>query len=259
MQNITIFGLTLIEVLFYFSIYAFIGWCLEVAYATLNTGTFVNRGFLNGPVCPIYGFGVIAVIICLDPVKNNLLLLFVFSVILTSLIEYLTGFVLEKVFHNKWWDYSRFPYNINGYICLKFSILWGIACVFVIRIIHPLITNLVNAIPTLLESIVLIIIVLLLLSDFGTTVFTVLKLNIRLAKIEEISIRIRQKSDALGKDISKDTLELEKIYSELTKKKNILHRRLIKAFPNIKSIKYSEALEVLKRNAIKYKENNIIK
>ena len=109
---------TIYEVLWIFIVYAVIGWCSEVAYAALDTGKFVNRGFLNGPYCPIYGFGISLVIVVLTPLKENLLILYIGSVILTSVIEYITGYLLEKVFHNKWWDYSNKKWNMDGYICL---------------------------------------------------------------------------------------------------------------------------------------------
>ena len=112
------------ELVWIFIIYAFIGWCTEVSYAALDRGIFVNRGFLNGPYCPIYGCGVVIVVAALTPLKDNLLILFAGSFLLTSILEYITGFILEKVFHNKWWDYSNKPFNLHGYICLKFSIYW---------------------------------------------------------------------------------------------------------------------------------------
>ena len=101
-----------------FLIYAFLGWCSEVVFAALNTGKFVNRGFCNGPICPIYGFGMLFVSLCLMPFRDNLPLLFILSLLLTSFIEFITGFVLEKFFNQKWWDYSKLPFNINGYVCL---------------------------------------------------------------------------------------------------------------------------------------------
>ena len=97
------------HLLWIFFIYAFLGWCTEVSYAALKTGRFVNRGFLNGPVCPVYGFGVVIVLWVLEPLRGNLLLLFLGSVALTSLLEWLTGFVLERLFHQRWWDYSQEP------------------------------------------------------------------------------------------------------------------------------------------------------
>ena len=126
------------ELVWIFIIYAFIGWCTEVSYAALDRGIFVNRGFLNGPYCPIYGCGVVIVVAALTPLKDNLLILFAGSFLLTSILEYITGFILEKVFHNKWWDYSNKPFNLHGYVCLKFSIYWGLACTFIMDVIHPI-------------------------------------------------------------------------------------------------------------------------
>lgn len=128
----------------YFLIYSFLGWCIEVCYAALNTKKFINRGFLNGPYCPIYGAGAVAVMHFICPFKKNLLVLFAVSVILTSAIELFTGFGLEKAFHYRWWDYSEVPFNLGGYICLKFSIIWGFACVFVVEIIHPAVKDRVS-------------------------------------------------------------------------------------------------------------------
>ena len=97
----------------YFFVYGFLGWCTEVAFAAWKEHRFVNRGFLNGPICPIYGFGVTMVVRFLSPYKANLVLLYITSVILVTALEWLTGFILEKLFHNKWWDYSKMPLNIG--------------------------------------------------------------------------------------------------------------------------------------------------
>ena len=129
------------EYLAFFVIYAFLGWCAEVIFNAVNTGHFVNRGFLNGPVCPIYGFGMVIVVLCLTPLQKNWLLLFLGSMVLTSALEWLTGYVLKKVFHTSWWDYSDQPFNIGGYICLRFSILWGLGCVMVMYLVHPMISR----------------------------------------------------------------------------------------------------------------------
>lgn len=135
------------QILWYFYIYGFLGWCSEVAFAAIAHGKFVNRGFVNGPICSIYGFGVMSVLLVLGPLKSSLWLLFGGSVLFTSAIEYLTGWVLEKVFHDKWWDYSKRPLNIKGYVCLEFSVLWGIACVFVVDVFQPLVAKVVDLIP----------------------------------------------------------------------------------------------------------------
>ena len=138
-----------------FFIYAFLGWCTEVSYAALVTGKFVNRGFLNGPVCPVYGFGVVIVLTCLTPLANNLPLLFLGSVVLTSALEWLTGFVLEKLFHQRWWDYSDQPFNLSGYVCLRFSVAWGFACLFVVKLLHPTVLLFIRLIPQILGVVLL--------------------------------------------------------------------------------------------------------
>lgn len=116
--------LTMYEAVLCFFIYAILGWCVEVIYATVNSGKFVNRGFLNGPYCPIYGFGVLIVVLCLSPVSGSLIPLFFGSVVLTTMLELVTGFLLEKIFHAHWWDYSNEHFQLGGYICAKFSLLW---------------------------------------------------------------------------------------------------------------------------------------
>ena len=181
----------------YFLIYSFLGWCVEVCYAALNTKKFINRGFLNGPYCPIYGAGVITIMYFVYPFKNSLIVLFIFSVILTSLIEFLTGFILEKAFHYRWWDYSKEHFNLGGYICLKFSIIWGLACVFVTEIVHPGVRDIVLWIPKSFGEVILGILYLLMMIDFIVTVKTVLKLNARMEKLQMIADDIHKFSDKL--------------------------------------------------------------
>ena len=111
------------QLLWYFFIYAFLGWCLEVVFCTVNSGQWVNRGFLNGPVCPIYGVGMCIVLLALEPLVNNTLLLFLGSMVLTSALELATGFVLKKAFRTSWWDYS----DHARLACLCFS-LWNLNC-----------------------------------------------------------------------------------------------------------------------------------
>lgn len=202
---------TFYEVVWIFLIYAMIGWCAEVSYAALDTGRFVNRGFLNGPYCPIYGCGILLVIVVLTPLKHNLLILYFGSVLLTSVIEFITGFLLEKVFHNKWWDYSDKPFNIKGYICLKFSLMWGFACTFIVLILHPIIYGVIKFIPFIVGIVILSIVVVLFFIDCGVTVATIMNLNQRLRKMNDIAEKIHKISDELGENIYENVTEaLEK-------------------------------------------------
>lgn len=196
------------ELVWIFIIYAFFGWCTEVSYAALDTGKFVNRGFLNGPYCPIYGCGIVIVVTILTPLKENLLLLFVGSVLLTTTLEFLTGYILEKAFHNKWWDYSDKPFNVKGYICLKFSILWGLACTFVMEILHPAIYKLITWIPFLPGVILLIILMGIFAVDCCITVSTILKFNRHLKIMEDLAASIHRLSDEIGENIYENVSDI---------------------------------------------------
>lgn len=200
-------------------IYSCLGWCCEVAFAALKTGKFVNRGFLNGPVCPIYGFGVLSVVLVLEPVKDNLLLLFFGSMVFTSLLEFIAGFAMERIFHDKWWDYSNNPFNIKGYICLEFSIIWGIACVLVVDIIHPIIMKLVNVLPHTLSLWLMGALYVLLVTDAVLTLVELLKLPKRFKAMEELEAAITAISDAMGENIY-DSVERGRQRSEAFNEKH---------------------------------------
>lgn len=196
------------EYLAFFVIYAFLGWCAEVIFNAVNTGHFVNRGFLNGPVCPIYGFGMVIVVLCLTPLQKNWLLLFLGSMVLTSALEWLTGYVLKKVFHTSWWDYSDQPFNIGGYICLRFSILWGLGCVMVMYLVHPMITRFVRWVPALAGQVIIAICLFCFACDFYVTVAGILKFNRRLKRLEEVSGLMHDLSEDIGSGLAEGALKL---------------------------------------------------
>ncbi len=261
----------MINLLSYFFIYAFIGWCVEVIFAALKSGEVVNRGFLNGPICPIYGVGAVSVIHILEPYSENGLILFIGAVVITSVVELVTGFLLEKLFHQRWWDYSKEPLNIGGYICLRFSLMWGLACLIVVGYVHPLIIRFVNFIPNTLSYILLITFSALLITDLIFTVMTILKLNKKLSKIEEVSLKIREVSDELSMQIGTRTISLvdknidknNKMIKKLESKRDALlesgffgQKRMINAYPKMKSTKYNKALQKLKAYIRKNKDKD---
>lgn len=208
---------TLYEVVWIFIVYAFIGWCTEVSYAALDQGIFVNRGFLNGPYCPIYGVGVLIVVVLLTPLKGNLFILCIGSFLLTSLLEFITGYIMEKIFHNKWWDYSDKPFNIKGYVCLKFSILWGLACTFIMTVIHPMIYKMIQVIPHIVGVIFLSIIMIGFIVDEVVTITTITKFNKQLRIMNEIAARIKVLSNEIGENIYEnvsEALEKKEVISE---------------------------------------------
>ena len=214
------------EVLLFFAAYAIMGWISEVIFAALKTGRFVNRGFLNGPLCPIYGFGVVAVVLALDPVKDSLILLFLGSFVLTTALEFLTGLILEKVFHDHWWDYSKEPFNIKGYVCLRFSIMWGIACVMVVKVLHPLVAGGIDALPLWLRWTIIGVFYVYLFADLAVTVTDIQKFNRGMGKMAE---QLHDISDFAGEHIAGAAIELgtkgEILRTELETKKSELETK----------------------------------
>ena len=197
--------------LWLFFIYAFLGWCTEVSYAALKSGRFVNRGFLNGPVCPVYGCGAVIVLWVLEPLRGNLLLLFLGSVALTSLLEWLTGFVLERLFHQRWWDYSQEPFNLNGYICLRFSIAWGLACLFVVKLVHPSVLWCIRTIPHPVGVGLLILCSVTMAVDVAATVRTIARINRQLSQLDELAAGIKEMSNELGENLADRVLDAVEI------------------------------------------------
>ncbi len=249
-----VFRISYYEILCFFLIYSFFGWCLEVVYQAIEHGKFINRGFLNGPYCPIYGFGVIIVTGALDPIKSNAVLLFFGSVILTSILEFITGFVLEKIFHMHWWDYSEEKFNLSGYICLKFSLLWGVACLVVVRIIHPTVTVFVDKFPSTAGIIIISVYMIGVASDMIVTVLAIIHFKRRIILLENISSQMRKLSDKTGEmifdkvegamnrkeELSVKNAELRKKYEDLKERyKAVLEkrersiRRIQRSFPKL--------------------------
>ena len=253
--------MTLYEVSCFFLIYAFLGWCLEVVYAAVSRGEFVNRGMLNGPVCPIYGFGFVFVIFCLSPVADNLLLLYVLSALLTTLLELAGGFVLEKAFGIRWWDYTKEPFNLGGYICLKFSLLWGLACCVALRLVHPAIRAAVALVPRTTGLVIVIALYIVLLVDFIETLKTLLGIKARVRRIAEVERELRAVSDRIGEAVSGGAMRLMDAAEWMNRLRDDLFgrmphrmRRLMQAFPHM-SEKYMSRLNELSEKLIRHRQN----
>ncbi|MGB2578759.1 putative membrane protein [Elusimicrobium simillimum] len=137
---------TVSHMVLYFFMYSIIGWLWETVYCSMSDGQFVFRGFLYGPYCPVYGVGVLSVLYFLQPyVTKNVFVLFLLSAFIVSVLEYYTGWGLEKFFHLRLWDYSRYFLNIDGLVCLPVSTFWGVCCVIIVKFIHPKVAAAVNA------------------------------------------------------------------------------------------------------------------
>ena len=207
-------------VLEYFLVFSFLGWCVEVAYQAVSKGLVVNRGFLNGPVCPIYGFGVLAVFFLLQMTgdgpfyEQNALKVFIFGVILATAVELFGGWILDKAFHARWWDYSDRPFNLHGYICLQFSIIWGMSILLVVRAVYPMLSRILGMIPQNIGWILIGIFCVIYIADFAVSVSVMIGLNKRMAEIDEMQKRMRVVSNDLSTKIGTRSLETKQRVDE---------------------------------------------
>ncbi len=197
----------LIQLLAYFFIYAFAGWVIEIAYHALTKGHFVNRGMLAGPVCPIYGAGMGIMFIALEPFTDSWWLSILGSIVICSALELVVGLVLRWLFHAQWWDYSNEPFNIAGLICLRFSIAWGFGGAFLIKVIHPLVRDLVNLVPIGILLTLVIISCGILLVDFVVTVTGILKIRKRYSLLSDLEEEMHDISVAIGENVAELTLD----------------------------------------------------
>lgn len=213
------------QLLWIFFIYSFIGWCGEVVLAAVNRHKFVNRGFVSCPLCPVYGAGAVAVSVFLPELEEQLFFLFLGGMIVTAFVEYLTGRLLELIFHKKWWDYSDQKFQLDGYVCLKNSVIWGICSVLVIRIFNPLLCRGLELLPMLLGEVLLWVLGVLLAIDFIGSGIAVLGLK-KQGRISQITEGLHRTSKILE--------------NALTER---IQRRMVKAFPNIESGGLSGSME----------------
>ena len=210
----TVCGFSLYQVFAYFLIYSCLGWCLEVIYAAVTTGQLINRGFLNGPVCPIYGFGMVIVLFALTPLSHSLLLLYLGGVILPSALELVGGWALYKLYHTRWWDYSDDPFNIGGYICLEFSLLWGVGTLIVMKLVHPIIADAVALIPPLVGLILMFLLYGIYAADTIATAFAASDLARDLDALEKVADSMHAVSDAMTELLGTNAMAMDQKMDE---------------------------------------------
>lgn len=259
------------EIYFYiwlFIIYSVMGFVAEVGYCGIKDGRLINRGFLNGPWCPIYGTGALFIIHFLSPLKDNIILLFFASFVITSLIEFMTGFALEKIYKCRWWDYSDKPFNIKGYICLKFSLIWAFVGVVTTKFINTFILAVVGFVPFIIGTAVLVAVILVFITDVVITLMSVNRLTTHLKELEKISADIRRVSDDMSEAVYKNAIvlnskrieyegriaELKENYGMKLKERHSSHIRLLKAFPMLK-MKLKEHQNQLEKLREQYAKN----
>lgn len=238
--------LKVMEIFLYFIIASFLGYAMEVIKCSINYKKLVNRGFLFGPICPIYGVGFLLITWLLTKYQNDLIVLFLMGALITSAIEYYTSYILEVIFHNRWWDYSYRKDNINGRICLKNSLLFGLGSCIVIRIINPLILKFCGLFSDKFIIIIGTIILIIFILDMIFSCIIAYNLRHRIIIAEEL------KSEKLRMI---PTL-IEKKYRKEISRLKFVRNRLFNAFPEIEKDNKKEQELITK---IKTKEKGMTK
>lgn len=212
-----------------FLIYSFIGWSIEVVGKIIEKKRFINRGFLIGPICPIYGCGCLLLILLLSKYKDNIFVLFGMAIIICSILEYFTSYIMEKLFKARWWDYSTKKFNLNGRICASTMIPFGILGTLVVYVINPVIEKLIFLIPIKTLNIISVVLFVIFVCDLI------------------ISLCIMFGFKGTLKTLELDgTEEISKRVKDVLLKRSYLYRRLVNAFPNLMNPK--ERLILIKQS-----------
>ena len=228
--------------LFLFVLYSTIGWTMEVIVSLIHRHRFINRGFLIGPSCPIYGVGGLVITIFLSKYMNDFLVFFVMTVLTCSILEYMASFIMEKVFHARWWDYSDKLFNLNGRICMETSISFGVVGSVMAYILNPLFMKLINSLPRIVVMIIVIISAILYMIDVFFS-------NKIMENLKDVNFGKRDNTEEITKKV-KATFE----------RKNVFTKRIVEAFPNFEVLRRKTREKINKtKDEIKKKQKEIRK
>lgn len=267
------------EVILLFFMYSFVGWLWETIYCSIKAGHFVYRGFLLGPITPIYGFGILGVLYFVEPFQNNLVVLYVLATVLVTLLEYLTSYALEKLFHATWWDYKDVPLNINGRVALPVSLFWGACCVLIVKVVNPEMVTLETHLARQFGVYLPILLIVITLADLAYTLHTMhafAKVSVELNQaIDEAKATVESTSQTIAQTVGhkkqqvsqrlegnqtgekRDWLKVLKTDREWKNKlpKLSFHqKRLMESFPNLR-IKNVSNMEDFRRLFDEIKSN----
>ena len=223
-----------------FIAYSFLGWCGEMLYCSIPKGRLCEkRGFLNGFICPIYGHGALLVLYALRGGFQNPVLTFFAGLLLTSALEYFTSWLMERLFHMRWWDYSHYRFQINGRVCLLNSICFGLACVLLCHAVHPWLQDQLVALGSDVVIPLASFLSGIYLMDVVLSVRSAIQLDNHMQKLQELQAQLRSYMEERAD-------ELRERIRTLHDGQDIFERRLLHSHPELR-IKYNEALEMLHR------------
>lgn len=224
-----------------FMIYSVAGWIMEVTCKSFEAKKFINRGFMIGPYCPIYGWGAIFITILLKRYISDWIVLFFMSMITCGILEYLTSYVMEKLFHARWWDYSRRKYNINGRICLETLVPFGLLGLTIMYITNPIILNGLQNIPDNILNVIAIVLFVIFIIDGIVSLKVV-------SNVRATSTKLNKEAKTMD-----NTEEITAKVKEILRNKSVLNRRLINAYPNLQTV-LKKKKEEIKRKTDEIKE-----
>lgn len=235
-----IFGIDIRIYFLLFLAYSFFGWIMEVIGKLIQYKRFINRGFLIGPYCPIYGTGAILITFLLKKYVDDPITLFIMAILVCGILEYITSYLMEKIYHARWWDYSQRRFNINGRVCLNTIIPFGLLGMFIIYVSNPFIIEKIEILPEVWLNILFWILLVMFMID------NIVSTNI-------ISY-VGKTNKEIGKDLD-NTEEITRMVKEILSGKSLLHRRLLNAYPKIQliKIKIKEKQEEIKRQVVEQK------
>ena len=224
-----------------FMVYSVAGWIMEVTCKSFEAKKFINRGFMIGPYCPIYGWGAIFITILLKRYISDWIVLFFMSMITCGILEYLTSYVMEKLFHARWWDYSRRKYNINGRICLETLVPFGLLGLTIMYITNPIILNGLQNIPDNILNVIAIVLFVIF------TIDGIVSLKV-VSNVRATSTKLNKEAKTMD-----NTEEITAKVKEILRNKSVLNRRLINAYPNLQTV-LKKKKEEIKRKTDEIKE-----
>lgn len=230
--------------------YSVVGWVYESTLCSVRAHKFINRGFLNGPYCPIYGCGAVLDLLILGKVQNPVLLFFLGAVVTCSL-EYFTSYIMEKLFHARWWDYSKRKFNINGRVCLLGAVVFGAFSVILIKLVHPLVSGVTDSLPRAALHWLAAVMFAIIAADECITIGGIAGFD---KKLRELAAAIESaKADAEAKLRDKGGLGSE-VYNAVhnatasfVQKLNAQQRRILAAFPKLRAVKYNDILNDVRK------------